>query len=89
MPVLSLTGLALALSGALGGLAVLWAIPGTLLTGVAAGAAIALMATIGNLSGYVSPVLIGWISSIATICSSAGRSAIFRITEDGTPAARS
>jgi MFS family permease len=62
MPVLSLTGLALALSGALGGLAVLWAIPGTLLTGVAAGAAIALMATIGNLSGYVSPVLIGWIS---------------------------
>ncbi|WP_254073951.1 MFS transporter [Burkholderia sp. S171] len=62
MPVLSLTGLALALSGALGGLAVLWAIPGTLLSGTAAGAAIALMATVGNLSGYASPVLIGWIS---------------------------
>jgi sugar phosphate permease len=51
-PVLSLTGLAVALSGALGGLAVLWSIPGVILTGAGAGAAIALMATVGNLSGY-------------------------------------
>jgi MFS family permease len=61
-PALSLIGLSLAMSGALAGLGVLWAVPGTIVTGTAAGAGLALMATIGNLSGYVCPLLIGWIS---------------------------
>jgi MFS family permease len=58
-PVLSLTGLSLAMIGALAGLAVIWALPGVLLTGTAAAAGIALMATVGNLGGYVTPYVIG------------------------------
>jgi D-galactonate transporter len=60
-PWLSLGGLALAMSGALSGFCVLWAVPGTLLNGAAAAAGIALMATVGNLGGYLSPFMIGWV----------------------------
>lgn len=58
-PVLSLIGLSLAMIGALAGLAVMWSLPGVLLTGTAAAAGIALMATVGNLGGYVTPYVIG------------------------------
>jgi D-galactonate transporter len=60
-PYLSLLGLSVAMAGALSGFCVLWALPGVLLTGEAAAAGIALMATIGNLGGYASPFLIGWL----------------------------
>ena len=60
-PVLSLAGLSLAMSGGLAGFCVLWALPGVLLTGTAAAAGIALIATIGNLGGYASPFMMGWI----------------------------
>lgn len=51
----------LAMSGGLAGFCVLWALPGVLLTGTAAAAGIALIATIGNLGGYASPFMMGWI----------------------------
>lgn len=60
-PVLSLAGLSLAMSGGLAGFCVLWALPGVLLTGTAAAAGIALIATVGNLGGYASPFMMGWI----------------------------
>ncbi len=60
-PVLSLAGLSLAMSGGLAGFCVLWALPGVLLTGTAAAAGIALIATIGNLGGYASPFMMGWV----------------------------
>jgi D-galactonate transporter len=60
--ILCLAGLSLAMIGAMAGLAVLWALPGTILSGTAAAAAIALMATVGNMGGYVSPFLIGWVT---------------------------
>ena len=60
-PVLSLAGLSLAMSGGLAGFCVLWALPGVLLTGTAAAAGIALIATIGNLGGYASPFMLGWV----------------------------
>lgn len=60
-PVLSLGGLSLAMSGGLAGFCVLWALPGVLLTGTAAAAGIALIATVGNLGGYASPFMMGWI----------------------------
>lgn len=60
-PYLSLIGLSVAMAGGLSGFCVLWALPGVLLTGQAAAAAIALMAMIGNLGGYASPFLIGWL----------------------------
>ncbi|WP_175649681.1 MFS transporter [Pseudomonas sp. Marseille-P9899] len=60
-PVMSLAGLSLAMSGGLAGFCVLWALPGVLLTGTAAAAGIALIATVGNLGGYASPFMMGWI----------------------------
>ncbi|WP_413795450.1 MULTISPECIES: MFS transporter [unclassified Pseudomonas] len=60
-PILSLAGLSLAMSGGLAGFCVLWALPGVLLTGTAAAAGIALIATVGNLGGYASPFMMGWI----------------------------
>ncbi|WP_238786024.1 MFS transporter [Pseudomonas sp. S35] len=60
-PVLSLAGLSLAMSGGLAGFCVLWALPGVLLTGTAAAAGIALIATVGNLGGYASPFMLGWV----------------------------
>lgn len=40
---------------------VFWRIPTSLLGGVAAAAGIALVNSIGNLAGFVSPYMIGWI----------------------------
>lgn len=60
-PWLSLAGLSLAMSGGLAGFCVLWALPGVLLTGTAAAAGIALIATVGNLGGYASPFMMGWV----------------------------
>ena len=60
-PVISRLGLSLAMTGALAGLAVMWALPGTILTGAAAAAGIALMATVGNLGGYIAPITLGLV----------------------------
>lgn len=59
VPALALANLSLALGGALASIAVLWALPGALLTGAAAASGIALMATIGNIGGYVAPYILG------------------------------
>jgi nitrate/nitrite transporter NarK len=40
---------------------VLWVLPSGLLTGAAAAGGLALMATIGNLGGYVAPYMIGLV----------------------------
>lgn len=58
-PLLALAFLSLALAGALSSIAVLWVFPGSILTGAAAAGGIALMATIGNLGGYVAPYILG------------------------------
>ncbi len=60
-PLLCLASLCLAMAGSLSAFNVLWAIPGTLLTGAATGVGIALMTTVGNLGGYASPFMMGWI----------------------------
>jgi|SoiMethySBSTD1v2_1073268.scaffolds.fasta_scaffold27983_3 D-galactonate transporter len=59
VPALALASISLALGGALASIAVLWALPGALLTGAAAAGGIALMATIGNIGGYVAPYVLG------------------------------
>jgi D-galactonate transporter len=59
VPVLALASLSLALAGALASISVLWVLPSALLTGAAAAGGIALMATIGNLGGYVAPYVMG------------------------------
>jgi MFS-type transporter involved in bile tolerance (Atg22 family) len=60
-PTISLVGLSLAMTGSLSGLAVMWSVPGGILTGAAAATGFALMATIGNIGGYLAPLLLGWI----------------------------
>lgn len=63
-PYVSLFGLSTAVAGALAGLAVMWALPGAILSGAAAAAGIALMATIGNLGGYTMPFILGWVKQL-------------------------
>jgi D-galactonate transporter len=60
-PIISLLGLSLATLGALAGLAVMWSLPSSILSGAAAAAGIALMATVGNLGGYLAPLIVGWV----------------------------
>lgn len=63
-PVISLIGLTLAAFGLISANAVLFALPGTLLSGTAAAAGIGLISTIGNIGGYVFPFAIGWIREL-------------------------
>lgn len=58
-PALALASLSLALGGALASITVLWVLPSALLTGAANAGGLALMATIGNLGGYVAPYVVG------------------------------
>jgi D-galactonate transporter len=59
VPALALTSLSFALAGALASITVLWVLPSAILTGAAAAGGIALMATIGNVGGYVAPYVLG------------------------------
>lgn len=63
-PVVSLAGLTLAAFGLISANAVLFALPGALLSGTAAAAGIGLISTIGNIGGYVFPFTIGWIREL-------------------------
>ena len=58
---LDLAGVSVAAAGVMTMLAVQWALPAGLLNGAAAAAGIALVNSFGNLGGFVSPTLIGWI----------------------------
>src|ERR1700760_1333708 len=58
-PPLALICISLGLGGALGSIVVLWVLPSALLTGAANAGGLALMATIGNLGGYVAPYVVG------------------------------
>jgi MFS transporter, ACS family, tartrate transporter len=60
-PVLALAGMACIIMGSWSAIAVFWTQPTTFLTGVAAAGAIALINSVGNLSGFVGPYLIGMI----------------------------
>ncbi|MDE1171929.1 MAG: MFS transporter [Verrucomicrobium sp.] len=51
--------LCLAAAGVMGMMATQWALPGSLLSGAAAAAAIALVNSCGNLGGFLSPTLVG------------------------------
>lgn len=61
VPLVSLIGLSLAMTGSLAGLAVMWSLPGAILSGAAAAAGFALMATVGNLGGYLAPMALGLV----------------------------
>jgi MFS transporter, ACS family, tartrate transporter len=59
--VLAFVFLTIALCGAFGAYSPFWAIPPSFLTGAAAGGAIALINSIGNLGGFFGPYIVGYI----------------------------
>ncbi len=59
---LALAGLSLAAAGMLSATAVFWCLPTAILAGAAAAAGIALINSIGNIAGFVSPFFVGWVA---------------------------
>lgn len=60
-PVLALVALSVAAIGILAAFPVFWAIPAAFLTGTAAAGGIAVINSVGNLAGFASPYLMGWL----------------------------
>lgn len=58
---LAMVGLTLATIGILTTLPLFWSLPTAFLGGTAAAAGIALVNSIGNLAGFLSPYMIGWL----------------------------
>ena len=60
-PLWAIVTLTVATMGILTGLAQFWVLPPAFLGGAAAAAGIALINSVGNLAGFVSPFAVGWI----------------------------
>jgi len=63
-PVLAFAALVLGVSGVLSAFSPFWQMPTTLLAGTAAAGGIALINSIGNLSGWLGPFLVGWLMDL-------------------------
>lgn len=61
---LALFTLSLGTAGVLSMMPVFWTYPSSVLTGTAAAAGIAMINSIGNLAGFVSPSIIGWMKDV-------------------------
>lgn len=62
--VLAMTALTLATMGILTTLPLFWSLPTSFLAGAGAAAGIALINSLGNLAGFVSPFLVGWLKDM-------------------------
>jgi D-galactonate transporter len=60
-PVFAVASLTLATVGIFGALSQFWTIPPAFMGGAAAAAGIAIINSVGNLAGFVSPYVVGWI----------------------------
>ena len=60
-PIWAILTLTFATMGIISGLAQFWVLPPAFLGGAAAAAGIALINSVGNLAGFVSPFIVGWI----------------------------
>ncbi len=58
---IALSGMSFAMAGVTTSLSQFWCLPTAILAGTAAAAGIALINSIGNLAGFLSPWLIGWL----------------------------
>ncbi|MTJ83961.1 MAG: MFS transporter [Telmatospirillum sp.] len=63
-PVVATLGLTLATMGALTGLPMFWPLSGNFLTPAAAAGGLALMNSLGQIAGFCSPYLVGWIKDL-------------------------
>ncbi|MCM3755722.1 MFS transporter, partial [Bacillus licheniformis] len=61
---LAMLGLTLATIGILTTLPLFWSLPTAFLGGAAAAAGIAMINSIGNLAGFLSPYLMGWLKQV-------------------------
>jgi len=69
-PVISVLGLTLATAGVITALPMFWALPTAFLGGTGAAAGIALINCTGNLAGFISPAVIGWLKTLTHSLSS-------------------
>ncbi|MBN3760856.1 MFS transporter [Burkholderia sp. Ac-20365] len=67
---MSVAGLTLATAGVITALPMFWALPTAFLGGTGAAAGIALINCTGNLAGFISPAVIGWLKTITHSLSS-------------------
>lgn len=63
-PVIVMIGLTLATMGALTGLPMFWPLPSAFLGSAAAAGGLALINSLGQVAGFVSPFLVGWIKDL-------------------------
>ncbi|GJF11768.1 MFS transporter [Mycolicibacterium cyprinidarum] len=63
-PYLAMLAVTLSTCSVMCALPVFWALPSTFLTGVAAAAGIALINSLGNLSGFGGPYITGWLTDL-------------------------
>ena len=68
--VMSMIGLTLAAMGVVTALPMFWALPTAFLGGTGAAAGIALINCTGNLAGFISPAVIGWLKTVTHTLSS-------------------
>jgi D-galactonate transporter len=61
-PVLAVVALCVAAAGILSALSLFWGIPSAFLAGTSAAAGIAGINCVGNLAGFVSPYMVGWLN---------------------------
>jgi D-galactonate transporter len=64
MPVLAFAALVLGVTGVLSAFSPFWQMPTTLLAGTAAAGGIAFINSIGNLSGWLGPFIVGWLKDL-------------------------
>jgi MFS family permease len=67
---ISVLGLTLATAGVITALPMFWALPTAFLGGTGAAAGIALINCTGNLAGFISPAVIGWLKTVTHSLSS-------------------
>jgi len=65
VPVLAFFAVVLGVAGVLSAFAPFWQMPAMLLTGTAAAGGIALINSIGNLSGWLAPFAVGWLKDFS------------------------
>jgi len=63
-PALAMVGLSIGMGGLRGSIPVFWCLPSAFLGGVAAAAGIALVNSVGSLSGFVGSFFIGWMKDL-------------------------
>lgn len=63
-PTLAVIGLSIGTAGTLSALSLFWGIPTAFLAGTSAAAGIAAINCIGNLAGFVSPYMVGWLNDV-------------------------